>query len=112
MEKLGDALKKLTQELNLAPAWDTGTVLKHWGQIVGESVAAHCEPIAIRDRILFVRTSSPVWSHQLSRCRHLIIEKLASYGVTVSDVRFRAGEVSSAPPDSHGAGPTEPGAPG
>lgn len=67
------------ERLQAATAWD------HWEQMVGEQLAAHCEPVRLAGRRLVVRADSQVWATQLRyllpRLRARVEEQLGAGSV-------------------------------
>ncbi|MBN2058529.1 MAG: DUF721 domain-containing protein [Candidatus Saganbacteria bacterium] len=64
-----------------------------WQGVVDERVGKHTQAIKIRNRILFVSTSSPTWAQELTFLKHDIIEKFnkAAGQEAIRDIRFRSG---------------------
>ena len=68
-------------------------VLAQWRSIVGEFVADHSRPAAIRHRILTVHVLQPAVHHTLSTMKHTLLERLQNrFGEkAIRDIRFRVG---------------------
>lgn len=68
---------------------------KEWGNLVGEQIAKNCRPERIKDGILFLKVSSPVWAQQLQFMKGMVIEKVNRFmgGNGVTDLRFRVGNL-------------------
>ena len=68
-----------------------------WKEIVGESVALHAQPHAIRNRILFVHVSHPTWVQQLQFLKSALIDKINTFlgEPLVRDIRFHLGKIES-----------------
>ncbi|MCC6731028.1 MAG: DUF721 domain-containing protein [Chthonomonadales bacterium] len=66
--------------------------LAYWPAAVGEMAAAASQPELVRDGILFVRTRSSTWSHELSLHKeHILAHLNARLGrPLLRDIRFRA----------------------
>jgi predicted nucleic acid-binding Zn ribbon protein len=60
----------------LAPATALAEVQRHWGEAVGESIAAHASPTAERAGVLTVSCEASVWAHELDLMGPAIVEKL------------------------------------
>jgi predicted nucleic acid-binding Zn ribbon protein len=83
MQKLG--LKERLQESEILAAWKT---------LVGEFIASHSCPVALRDGILYVHVLQPALHYELERVtKPEIVRKLKQrFGArTVRDLRFRLG---------------------
>jgi len=62
------------------PGWETQQqfrlILTHWSEVVGATVAAHTRPTGIYREVLWVATSSSIWSQELTYKRQMILSKL------------------------------------
>ena len=64
-------------------------LLDRWSQIVGKVVATHTQPLYIKQRILWVATSSSAWAQNLTFERQNLIVKLNNILPSpLVDVRF------------------------
>jgi predicted nucleic acid-binding Zn ribbon protein len=64
----------------------------YWGRVAGAQAAAATEVEAVRDGILFVRTKSSVWSHELTLYKERLIadlNRLLGPG-TITEIVYRA----------------------
>ena len=69
-------------------------VIEAWSKIVGDFIAAHSAPVALREGILYVRVLQPSLHYELERISKAeILRKLKQRfgGKTIRDVRFRIG---------------------
>ena len=69
-----------------------------WSKIVGDFVAAHAAPVALREGILYFRVIQPALHYELEQIFKIeILRKLKQcFGSkTIRDVRFRGGLSSS-----------------
>ena len=68
-----------------------------WKEIVGESVALHAQPHAIRNRILFIHVSHPTWVQQLQFLKSALIDKINTFlgEPLIRDIRFHLGKIES-----------------
>jgi predicted nucleic acid-binding Zn ribbon protein len=57
------ALGELTRRLE--PSSELARVQAAWGQVVGEDIASHCEPVAVRAGVLRVACDEAVWASEL-----------------------------------------------
>ncbi len=66
--------------------------LVHWPEVVGPQGAAASQPESVRDGILFVRTRSSVWSHELTLHKPRLLAGLNRLlgGPVVKEIVFRA----------------------
>ena len=89
-----DVLPKLMQRLGLKERLHETEVLEAWSKIVGEFIAAHSAPVALREGILYVRVLQPALHYELEQISKIdILRKLKQRfgGKIVRDVRFRVG---------------------
>ena len=89
-----DLLPKLMQRLGLKERLQENEVLEAWSKIVGEFIAAHSAPVALREGILYVRVLQPALHYELEQIAKIdILRKLKQrFGAKViRDVRFRVG---------------------
>lgn len=90
----GDVLPKIMQRLGLRERLHEAEVMEAWHQIVGEFIAAHSAPVALRDGILFVRVLQPTLHYELEQVSKIdILRKLKQRfgGKVIRDIRFRVG---------------------
>jgi predicted nucleic acid-binding Zn ribbon protein len=90
----GDLLPTLMQKLGLRERLHENEVMEAWAGIVGEFIAAHSTPAALREGVLYVRVLQPALHYELGQISKTeILRKLRRrFGAkTVRDVRFRLG---------------------
>ena len=89
-----DVLPKLLQRLGLKERLRETEVIDAWAKIVGEFIAAHSAPVALREGVLFVRVLQPALHYELEQIAKAgILRKLKQRfgGKTIRDIRFRLG---------------------
>ena len=89
-----DVLPKLMQRLGLKERLHETEVLEAWSKIVGDFIAAHSSPVALREGILYVRVLQPALHYELEQVSKIEILrklKLRFGGKAIKDVRFRVG---------------------
>src|SRR6266498_3084200 len=89
-----DLVPKLMQKLGLRERLRETEVIDAWSKIVGEFIAAHSAPFALRDGILYVRMHQTALHYVLEQVsKSEIVRKLKQrFGAkTIRDVRFRVG---------------------
>ena len=89
-----ELVPKMMQRLGLRERLHEREVIDAWFQIVGEFIAAHSTPFALRDGILYVRVLQPALHYELEQVSKIdILRKLKqrSGGKVIRDVRFRVG---------------------
>ena len=89
-----ELVPKLMQRLGLRERLHEREVIDAWFQIVGEFIAAHSTPFALRDGILYVRVLQPALHYELEQVSKIdILRKLKKrFGSkAIRDIRFRVG---------------------
>src|SRR6058998_2021676 len=89
-----EVMPKLMQRLGLRERLHETEVIDAWSKIVGEFIAAHSAPVALRDGILYVRVLQPALHYELEQISKTeILRKLKQrFGSkTIRDLRFRVG---------------------
>jgi hypothetical protein len=90
----GELVPKLMQRLGLRERLHETEVIETWSKIVGDFIAAHSAPFALRDGILYVRVLQPVLHYELEQVSKIdILRRLKKRfgGKTIRDIRFRIG---------------------
>ena len=89
-----ELMPRLMQRLGLRERLRETEVIDAWAKIVGEFIAAHSAPVALREGILYVRVLQPALHYELEQVsKSEILRKLKQRfgGKTIRDVRFRVG---------------------
>jgi predicted nucleic acid-binding Zn ribbon protein len=89
-----DILPKLMQRLGLRERLHETEVIEAWSKIVGEFIAAHSAPVALRQGVLYIRVLQPALHYELEQIsKPEILRKLKQrFGAkTIRDIRFRVG---------------------
>jgi predicted nucleic acid-binding Zn ribbon protein len=89
-----ELMPKLMQRLGLRERLRETEVIEAWSKIVGDFIAAHSTPVALREGILYVRVLQPALHYELEQIsKSEILRKLKQRfgGKTIRDVRFRVG---------------------
>jgi predicted nucleic acid-binding Zn ribbon protein len=75
-------LGRLTSRLAADRGWSghlaSGRLFAKWSAIVGEEVAEHTEPVALRDGELTIRAASTAWATQLRLLQRQLLAKIAA----------------------------------
>ena len=90
----GELLPALMQKLGLRERLHEKDVMEAWSGIVGDFIAAHSAPAALREGVLYVRVLQPALHYELEQISKAeILRKLKQrFGTrTIRDVRFRVG---------------------
>lgn len=89
-----ELVPKLMQRLGLRERLHETEVIEAWSKIVGEFIAAHSAPVALREGVLYVRVLQPALHYELEQVSKVdILRKLKKrFGSkTIRDIRFRVG---------------------
>ena len=89
-----DVLPGLMQRLGLKERLHETEIAEAWSNIVGEFIAAHSTPMALREGVLYVRVLQPAWHYELEQVSKIgILRKLKQrFGAKIiRDLRFRVG---------------------
>jgi len=76
IERVGEVLEQSLKRFDLSSRLNEYGVWPIWNNVVGPTVARNAQPEKIRNGVLFVKVSSPVWMQQLQYMKDLILEKL------------------------------------
>ena len=60
------SLGRLAASLGAPPPKVLGAVFSHWERVVGPDVAAHAQPVSLRDGVLVIAADHPAWASQLT----------------------------------------------
>jgi predicted nucleic acid-binding Zn ribbon protein len=93
-QSTSDVLPKIMQRLGLRERLHEVEVVEAWHNVVGEFIAAHSAPVALREGILYVRVLQPTLHYELDQVSKTdILRKLKRrFGTKViRDIRFRVG---------------------
>lgn len=74
---LAAGLDRVLKNLGSAPAKDDRSLRATWPDLVGDGVAAHAEPGALRDGVLTVLVDAPGWVSELQWLEAELVERLA-----------------------------------
>jgi len=72
---LSDALAKVGAELGLAPGDAHGTLDARWSEVMGADVAPHARLVSVRDGVLTVAVTDPIWATQLRYLEPAIVTR-------------------------------------
>jgi Protein of unknown function (DUF721). len=89
-----ELMPKLMQRLGLRERLRETEVIDAWSKIVGDFIAAHSMPVALREGVLYVRVLQPALHYELEQIsKSEILRKLKQRfgGKTIRDIRFRVG---------------------
>lgn len=81
------------KRLGLAERVHQAQVFHQWSQIVGQDIARHAQPVALKNGILTVHVDHPTWHHALLPMKPLVLQRVQNLiGKTaVRNIVFRIG---------------------
>lgn len=77
-QPLGKAARDLAKNRGWSPKVAEGAVFAQWSAVVGEQIAAHAQPTALRDGVLSVTAESTAWATQLRMVQAQLLAKIAA----------------------------------
>lgn len=93
-EAPADVLPKLLHQLGLKERLREAEIIDAWSNIVGEFIASHSAPVALREGVLYVRVLQPALHYELEQVsKNDILRKLRGrFGSKIiRNIRFRLG---------------------
>ncbi|MFO0775183.1 MAG: DUF721 domain-containing protein [Nitrospiraceae bacterium] len=98
-DSFSSILEAVAQRLGLSSKLVEQRIALDWVEIVGEQIAAHTRPEAIRNRRLSVLVDHSVWMQQLSFLKPDLLRLIRVHtgDETVQDLGFRIGDLSKVP---------------
>lgn len=91
--QVSELLERVLDDLGMEAAVRAHRVGQRWQEAVGPEVAAHCQPVGVRNGVLEARVESSVWAQQLQLRTPEILEALRRVlgDEAPTAVRFRVG---------------------
>src|SRR5437016_14463257 len=89
-----ELVPELMQRLGLRERLRETEVMDAWSKIVGDFIATHSAPVALREGVLYVRVLQPALHYELEQVSKIdILRKLKKrFGSkTIRNIRFRLG---------------------
>jgi predicted nucleic acid-binding Zn ribbon protein len=75
-EKVGTGLDRVVRRLGGPSVETVGGVFARWPEIVGDQIAGHTRPLAVRSGALQVAVDDPAWAPELRFLETRILERL------------------------------------
>ena len=90
MEHIAGAIKKLIKKQGLEKEINQQKAIDLWGDVVGQKIKEHTEPIEVKFGVLTVKTTNPIWRQELQFQKKKIIKSINEKLIktTIKDVRF------------------------
>lgn len=77
-QPLGQLVSRLMRDRGWNENVTSARVFAQWARLVGEDVAEHAQPVALKDGELTVRASSTAWATQLRLLQGKLLHKIAA----------------------------------
>jgi len=77
-QPLGRAASELSSSRGWSPRVAEGTVFARWSEVVGDDIAEHAQPSALRDGVLTIAAESTAWATQLRMVQAQVLAKIAA----------------------------------
>lgn len=77
-QPLGRAARELANGRGWSPHVAEGTVFGQWLEVVGDQIAEHAQPTALRDGVLSITAESTAWATQLRMVQAQVLAKIAA----------------------------------
>ncbi len=90
---IGRALKKIMRQVDPKPDRTIGQLQRIWGGIVGTQAAQNSRPVTLRQGVLTVFVTSPVWIQQLRFQTQSIMAAINAEPIDalITSIRFKVG---------------------
>jgi predicted nucleic acid-binding Zn ribbon protein len=77
-QPLGSATSEVARNRGWSPRVAEGAVFGRWATVVGDQIAEHANPAALRDGVLTVEAESTAWATQLRLVQSQLLAKIAA----------------------------------
>jgi hypothetical protein len=110
VESIKHIVTQVLDDLGIEKKVRESRAISCWKEIVGERIARNTHPYKIQKGILFVSTSSPVWSQELSLMSQEIKERINSFlgEDVIKEMRFYPRGVDRQPVNQTSSGEITP----
>ena len=76
MQHIQIAIKNFLRKSGLDSGVEQQKALKIWGKIVGNKISKNTEPMSVKNGILVIKTTNPVWKQELQIQKTEIVKRL------------------------------------
>ena len=90
---IGSVMSSLVASWGLANSYHGWLVVRHWEDIVGETIAQRAIANDYREGVLYVAVEKDIWRQELQMQREEILRKIHSrpYGKAIKEIRYTGG---------------------
>lgn len=78
-DNIADVLKTYIQNKDIAKKINHHKLFNYWAVIVGGDISSHAKPRMLRNKVLYISTSNPIWSTELGMMSQEIIGKINTF---------------------------------
>jgi len=95
-----EVLKNITTDSRLKESIYKELILKQWPEIVGEKLVYQTRPKKLKNKILFLSVSNPIWAQELNFIKDKLIKKINQTlkQKIVRDIRFQVNQTNHVTP--------------
>ena len=90
--KIANIVQTLVKDLGIGPDIYLKKIKKRWNEIVGTTNAKNTRPVSLKNGILTVTVSSPVWNTQARFYKSSFLNNIKDFetqnNVEINDIRF------------------------
>ncbi len=93
--RLKDVLNTTLDRLGCRGRLRSLAAIQAWNEDIAPRLSTESRAVFIRNKVLHVTVSEPVWAHQLSMMKQDLIDKLTALAGegAIADIRFRTGQI-------------------
>ena len=93
MTRVGGLVPRVLRDLGMEDSARAAAIAERWAEVVGPEIAGHCEPTALRGRVLEATADSSAWCQALRLQSPEILAALReAFGdAAPTDLRLRVG---------------------
>ena len=101
---VGESLDRLARSLSGVGAQPLASVFTEWPRVVGDTLAAHCRPLALDGTRLVIAVDEAAWATQVRYLERELIARLAEVvgGAPVASIEVRVAPSESPPKRGRG----------
>lgn len=91
LTRVTEILKSTLKNLNKLETFQVYPIWQKWEEIVGPAVAKRSQPDTVKEGVLVVSVTHPVWLTELQSQKSLLLKKLDELKLTqpIQDIRFQ-----------------------
>lgn len=75
-QPVGELINELISQREWSEGLSEGEIFVKWREVVGDEVAAHCEPVEVKDSKLIIQCDSTAWATQLNLIKNQLLQSV------------------------------------